>query len=445
MRVSASPSRSPSGRAWRLSLRGDDRSRGGLAPVLTGTSADIGAPAARGPRRARPTCGRRSPRPTCSECARPAIRPSTRAPRACWARRAAVDGFATAGELALARHDFRARSSTAAGRDARRADPRRRAGRARPLRRGRARAAAMIDRKPNLAGYARVSYLRELRGDLRGRRRGDAAGRRRGRAGAENVAYVSALLGELERRRGRERRGAARVRRALAAVPGFPAAEAGLARLDGGTRAAAARSSSGCPLPEYVIALGEAELAAGGPGRRTLRARLRRAAAARGRPASTRTSSSRSSRPTTGPRRTAVALARRGVRGRAERARRGRARVGADPRRQARGRASGCARRGAAARLGRPAVARPRRTGGARGGGREGRRELGSRSSTASTASRGRRSGLVARCGDPERRSARYEQHMTAAALLNTVRAHGLRVSTARRNVLERCCARTSR
>ena len=127
---------------------------------------------------------------------------------------------------------------------------------------------AMIDRKPNLAGYARVSYLRELHGDLAGAAERDAARRRRRRAVAENVAYVSALLGELERRRGRD--GAARraFRRALAAVPGFPARR-GRARpaRAAGTARASRRVVERLPLPEYVIALGETELAAGGPGR----------------------------------------------------------------------------------------------------------------------------------------------------------------------------------
>ena len=34
----------------------------------------------------------------------------------------------------------------------------------------------MVDLKPNLSSYARVSYFRELHGDLRGRGAGDAAG-----------------------------------------------------------------------------------------------------------------------------------------------------------------------------------------------------------------------------------------------------------------------------
>jgi tetratricopeptide (TPR) repeat protein len=127
----------------------------------------------------------------------------------------------------------------------------------------------MVDAKPTLAGYARVSYVRELHGDLAGaaaamRRAIDAGGPAR-----ESVAAVRALLGGIELARGRPAAARASHRAALAAVPGYLAAEAGLARLDaargdlGGAirrwRALAAR----LPLPEYVLGLGEAELAAG--------------------------------------------------------------------------------------------------------------------------------------------------------------------------------------
>ena len=129
----------------------------------------------------------------------------------------------------------------------------------------------MVDAKPTLASYARVSYLRELHGDLDG---AVAAMRRAVAAGGpapETVASVQALLGGLELVRGRPAAARAAYRAALAGVPGLPAAEAGLARL-----AAARRRSAGAirrwrrlterlPLPEYVTGLGEAELAAGRP------------------------------------------------------------------------------------------------------------------------------------------------------------------------------------
>ena len=128
---------------------------------------------------------------------------------------------------------------------------------------------AMVDLKPNLAAYARVSYLRELHGDLDG---AAAAMRDAIAAGGpvpEHVASLQTLLAGLELARGRP--GAARraTDAALAAVPGYVPALAEDARLRasrgdlGGAVAAWRRVVARRPLPEYVTALGEAELAAG--------------------------------------------------------------------------------------------------------------------------------------------------------------------------------------
>ena len=139
---------------------------------------------------------------------------------------------------------------------------------------------AMIDRKPNLAAYARVSYLRELRGDLAGAAEAMRFAAAAGGPAAENRAYVLALLGELERRRGRPGAAKRAFGEALALVPRFAAAEAGLARLDAGRVAQPevvkgdARGLAGAidrlrgvterlPLAEHIVALGEAQLAAG--------------------------------------------------------------------------------------------------------------------------------------------------------------------------------------
>jgi tetratricopeptide (TPR) repeat protein len=186
------------------------------------------------------------------------------------------DALVTSAVLALARHDFR--GGLALAQQAQRAQPESLA----PYpalvdalvelgRYGAAERALqhMIDAKPTLAGYARVSYLRELNGDLTG---AAAAMRRAVAAGGparENVAAVQALLGAVELQRGRPAAARAEQRAALAAVPGLPAAEAGMARLAAarGDLDAAIRRWSALaerlPLPEYVVGLGEAELAAG--------------------------------------------------------------------------------------------------------------------------------------------------------------------------------------
>ncbi len=185
---------------------------------------------------------------------------------------AALSGAAT---LALARHEFRA--GLALARRAHRIEP----GLLRPypaivdaqIELGRYAAAArtlerMVSLKPNVPSYARVSYFRELNGDLdgavRAMRLAVAAG-----GGGEALAYVQTLLGKLELDRGRYRAAGVSYRAALAGSPGYPPALAGLARV------ASARGDLGSaigryrevvdrlPLPEHAIALAEAELAAG--------------------------------------------------------------------------------------------------------------------------------------------------------------------------------------
>jgi tetratricopeptide (TPR) repeat protein len=134
----------------------------------------------------------------------------------------------------------------------------------------------MVDRKPNLAAYARVSYFRELHGDLRGALSAMRAAVSAGGAVPEQDAYVRSLLGGLELQYGRVDAAVHQYRGALEAMPRYPAAEAGLAQADvaRGRLAPAidrlSRVVDRLPLPAYVTALGEAQAAAG-----------RRAAAAR--------------------------------------------------------------------------------------------------------------------------------------------------------------------
>ena len=178
--------------------------------------------------------------------------------------------------LSLSRHDFRAGLRDA--RAARRASPELN----RPfgvlvdalVELGRYRAAghalqAMVDRKPDVAAYSRVSYWRELHGDLAGAADAMRLAVAAGAGAAENVAAVQVLHGDLEAARGRPARAARDYAEALAGVPGFLPARAGRARLAaarGDLRAAIAtmrRVVARLPLPEHVIALGELELAAG--------------------------------------------------------------------------------------------------------------------------------------------------------------------------------------
>ena len=60
----------------------------------------------------------------------------------------------------------------------------------------------MVALKPNLASYSRVSYYRELHGDLDGALEAMRLAVSAGGGAAENVAYVQTLLGNLDFQRG---------------------------------------------------------------------------------------------------------------------------------------------------------------------------------------------------------------------------------------------------
>jgi pentatricopeptide repeat protein len=127
----------------------------------------------------------------------------------------------------------------------------------------------MIDLKPTLAAYARVSYFRELHGDLPGAISAMRLAVSAGGDAPENVAYVQTLLGNLEFSVGHLAAAREAYRTALNRYAGYVPAEAGLARVEaarGDTGRAIARyrgAVARLPLPEYVIGLGETELAAG--------------------------------------------------------------------------------------------------------------------------------------------------------------------------------------
>ena len=164
-----------------------------------------------------------------------------------------------------------------------------------------------VDLRPGIPAYARVSYFRELHGDLRG-----AAGALRMAIAAAGPAKRGRRLPAEPARLGRAELAAGsapRVERSpprWRPCPAMPAAAAGRARIaaaSGDLRGAIARWRrlvARHPLPEYAIALGEAELAAGrsaaararprartsagAPARGERRERRRRARDLRGRP-----------------------------------------------------------------------------------------------------------------------------------------------------------------
>jgi tetratricopeptide (TPR) repeat protein len=129
----------------------------------------------------------------------------------------------------------------------------------------------LIGLRVDITTLPRLSYLRELHGNLEG---AIAAMRQASEAAAiapENTAYVATLLGNLLVYAGKPVEAAAAYESALAIVPDHAAAIAGLGRLAvgrGDLAEAAGRfekASAILPLPEYVIALGETREAAGDP------------------------------------------------------------------------------------------------------------------------------------------------------------------------------------
>lgn len=126
-----------------------------------------------------------------------------------------------------------------------------------------AEAEALATDAPDLASLARLSYARELQGDLAGALQAMEGAAASPGLAPENTAYVLTLVGHLRTLSGDAAGAAAAYDDALALVPGHAPSLAGQGRLAvaRGDLTEAQRlfeqAAGIVPLPEYVIALGE--------------------------------------------------------------------------------------------------------------------------------------------------------------------------------------------
>ena len=130
---------------------------------------------------------------------------------------------------------------------------------------------AMVDLRPDLGSYSRVSYQRELHGQLDGAIEAMEDAVIAGGPATENTEYVRVILGNLWFTKGDLAKAEASYEASLAHSPGYVFALAGMARVRAaqGDLAGAielyGRAADQVPFPEFLIALGEAQEAAGMP------------------------------------------------------------------------------------------------------------------------------------------------------------------------------------
>jgi tetratricopeptide (TPR) repeat protein len=121
----------------------------------------------------------------------------------------------------------------------------------------------MVDTRPDIASYSRVSYVRELHGDVDGAIDAMTRAARAGSPGAEATLWSQTYVGHLYFNQGNLDTAAQIYSGVLAQQPGYPYAMGGLARV----RAAQGRTDEAItlyqsilnriPLPQYAIELGE--------------------------------------------------------------------------------------------------------------------------------------------------------------------------------------------
>lgn len=121
----------------------------------------------------------------------------------------------------------------------------------------------MVDIKPNVASYSRVSYARELHGDIPGAIEAMQFAVRAGSPAGENTAWCRVQLGNLYFNSRQIEKAEAEYNGALASFPNYLYAQAGLAQVrwaQGRTDEAVdllKLSVNTVPLPQYISMLGD--------------------------------------------------------------------------------------------------------------------------------------------------------------------------------------------
>ncbi|HYP21862.1 MAG TPA: tetratricopeptide repeat protein [Chloroflexia bacterium] len=127
----------------------------------------------------------------------------------------------------------------------------------------------MVDLRPDLSSYARVSYARELHGDVDGAIQAMQQAVAAGGPAAENTAWCRVQLGHLFFNSNRLDDAEKTYADALAGYPGYTHAQAGLAQVrwaQGRTAEAIdlyKQANASVPLPQYIAALGDIYASAG--------------------------------------------------------------------------------------------------------------------------------------------------------------------------------------
>ncbi len=129
----------------------------------------------------------------------------------------------------------------------------------------------MVSLRPDLSSYSRVSYVRELHGDVDGAIEAMHAAVQSATPGSENWLWSLTHVGHLHFNRGDLMQASINYEQVLATKADYPYALAGMARVEAaqGDRATAItryqQMIKRLPLPEFIIALGELYEAIGQP------------------------------------------------------------------------------------------------------------------------------------------------------------------------------------